>query len=114
MSNVDQIMEEEARLLKLAHEHQKTVEDIQTILASHAGRRFVKYLFKHLGVAVIPPQGLTGELLADQLGVLRAAQTVFKITAQADALAAGQILAELEKERYEELLAETRTENGRQ
>jgi hypothetical protein len=81
------------------------LQDLKSVLASAAGRRLFKYLFKHLEVAELPMMGLEGLLLMDKMGFLRAGNAIFKLAAEADAQAAASILAEKEKELYAQRLA---------
>lgn len=83
-------------------EHQKMLEDVRQLLLTKAGRGFVKYLFKNLDVGESVEFGLTGEILMDRLGFMRAGNSIFKIITEADADQACQILAQLERERYAE------------
>jgi hypothetical protein len=91
--------------VKAALEHREVLQDLKSVLASAAGRRLFKYLFKHLEVAELPMMGLEGLLLMDKMGFLRAGNAIFKLAAEADAQAAASILAEKEKELYAQRLA---------
>lgn len=90
---------------KEAIEHRNVLEDLRAILATNSGKRFFKYLFKHLEVAEVPPLGLEGNLLMDKLGYLRAGNSIFALAAEADSQIVGQLLAQKEKERHEALYA---------
>lgn len=81
---------------------------IQEILATKSGRFFVKYLLESFDVGNLPEYGLTGEHLMDRLGFLRAGNSVFKIAAEASPEITGQLIAQIEKERYEQIYAERR------
>lgn len=89
-----------------AIEHRDVLLDIRAILATASGRNFFKYLFKHLEVAELPPLGLEGVLLNDKLGFLRAGNSIFKLTSEADAAMAATLLAQTEKERYAQIYAD--------
>lgn len=99
-----------AEELKDAVEHRDVLLHLRAVLATASGQHFIKYLFKNLDVGGVPELGLEGSLLMDRIGFLRSGQSVFKIVAEANADIAGQILAEIEKERYAELLSAS--ENG--
>lgn len=95
--------------IKEAIEHRDVLIAIKEIMAHPQGRVLFKYLFKHLEVAELPPMGLEGPLLMDKLGSLRVGNSIFKLACEAHPEVAAQLLAQNEKERYEELLAQTRT-----
>lgn len=91
---------------KLAAEHRDAHLDARAILATASGRRFFKYLFKNLDVGQLPELGLEGNFLHDKLGSIRAGNEIFKLIAEAHPELAGLLLAEVEKERYEQLYKE--------
>lgn len=93
-----------------ALEHRDVLLSLRAILTSEAGKKFVKYLFKHLDVGEVPPFGLEGFVLAERLGLARAGNAVFKIACEADHEVAAKLLAELEKEKYDRLYRERRNE----
>ena len=93
--------------IKEAIEHRDVLLDIQAILATSSGKNFFKYLFKHLEVTELPPLGLEGSILMDKLGFLRAGNAIFKLVAEADAAAAGALVAQNEKDRYVELQSQS-------
>ena len=94
---------------KEAVEHRDALLDIAAILATSSGKRFFKYLFKELQVGELPAQGVEGNYLMDTLGFLRAGNAIFKLVAEADAGKAGEILAKIEREKYDELYKESHT-----
>lgn len=85
-------------------EHRDTLLDLRAILKTPEGWRFFKYLFKHFDIAKLPEMGLDQNQLMDRLGVLRAGQSIFELASQADSKIAGEILAVVKKEEYEEVL----------
>lgn len=87
-------------------EHRDAVLDVRAIYSTLSGRRFLKYLLKNFEVATLPPQGLEGSLLFEALGFLRAGKSIWELMAEADPTMAGQLLSEVEKERYAKLYAE--------
>jgi len=87
--------------LKERAEHRNVIIAIQEVLATPKGRGFIKYLFREFEVGELPSVGVSGDLLMDRLGFLRAGNSVFKIVAEANAEQAGQILAQIEKEKHE-------------
>lgn len=80
-------------------EHQQMLQDIVSILATHPGERFIKYLFKHFEVAELPDLGLREDLLFDKLGSLRPGRALFRLISEAEPRMAGIILASVEKEK---------------
>ena len=87
-------------------EHQQMISAIQTVVQTKAGKDFVKYLLKSFDIGELPAVGTSGDFLMDRLGFLRAGQSVFKMIAEASPDIAGQIIAQIEKERYAQLLLE--------
>lgn len=96
-----------------AIEHRNMLIDLQTVLDSVAGRRFIKYVLKSFDVGEMPPQGLEPAMLSEYLGLLRAGNAIFKIVAQASPQHAGMMLAEIEKEKYDAKELERVEEDGR-
>jgi hypothetical protein len=96
--------------IKEAVEHREVLNDICAVLATKSGRNFIKYLFKHLGASELPELGLTGDILMDKLGFLRAGNSIFKLVAEANHEAAGLILAENERWKNEQIYADEREE----
>lgn len=88
--------------LKEAREHRDVVLALQAILATPQGKILFKYLFKSLDLGEMPELGLTGEHLHDRLGFLRVGQAIFKLASEANVQISAEILAQLEKERYDE------------
>ena len=98
--------------IKEAIEHREVLLDVKAVLATNHGRNFIKYLFKHLGVGELPELGLTGDLLMDKLGFLRAGNSIFKLVSEADFEITGALLAKNEKEKYNEIYAEYQNEQS--
>ena len=48
----------------------------------------------------MPPAGLDGDDLREQLGFFRAGHSIFEIASEANPTVAGSLLAQKEKERY--------------
>jgi hypothetical protein len=103
-------LEEEQR--REAIEHRDAIMDIRAILATRSGKRFFHYLFKNLDVGALPEKGLHIDLLNERLGFLKAGQSIFKLTCEADVEVASQILAKVEKERYESVYKKPYAEAG--
>ena len=80
-------------------EHQQMLHDVVSILATHPGERFIKYLFKHFEVAELPDLGLREDLLFDKLGSLRPGRALFRLISEAEPRMAGILLATVEKEK---------------
>lgn len=85
------------------------VMDLRAILVTSYGRRFFKYIFDTFDVGEYPEIGTENDILRDQLGFLRAGKSLFSLAAQANPEVTGQIMAEVEKERYEISRAENET-----
>lgn len=95
--------------LKEAVEHQEVLDSIKGILKTGDGRKFLKYLFKSFDLLVLPELGLEGNFLMERLGHLRAGNSIFKIAAEADAETTAAILAQLEKDRQDEIYQASQT-----
>lgn len=108
MENIRIASEEE---LKAALAHRKTIENIQSVLLTKPGRDFIKYLFDSFDVAELPAPGLTGEFLHDKLGSMRAGNALFKIVCEANFEVAAQLIAQLEKEKYETQIFDMRRDD---
>ena len=91
---------------KLAQEHANCVAAIRAIVETTSGREFFKYCFKEFGVGTLPEPGINGEYLHGLLGHLRAGTAIFSLVAEAHAEFAGRLLADVQKERYNELVNE--------
>lgn len=97
--------------LKELKKHQEVILDLQLILNTKHGRNFVKYLFESFDVASeLPPIGCDEAFIRDRLGFLRAGNSIFKLAAQANPEVAGTLLGQIEKEKYETLLYDSRRE----
>lgn len=98
--------------LKLLHEENDAVLAMQELLQTREGQIVFKYLLKSFDIVEAAPIGVTGELLFDRLGFLRAGNSIFKLMSKANPVIAGTLLAEIEKERhiekerYDELIKE--------
>lgn len=99
----EEIMEEELR--KEAIEHRDMLLELREILATKSGRNFFKYLFKTLNVIELPAKGLENGDLMETIGYLRAGRAIFKLASEANADVAASLLADVEKERYAQLVA---------
>lgn len=99
---------EEQQAIKERAEHHAVLQSLQAILATREGKHFMKYLLKAFDVTEPPPIGMQGELLHAHLGLNRAGNSVFKLVCQANPDIAGQIIAQVEKEKYEQILFEAR------
>lgn len=91
-----------------AIEHRDVLLAVRAILTTESGRNFFKYMFKHYSPMDLPDVGLEGPLMFEQLGVTRAGQGIFKLVAEASPDQAAQILASVEKERYDRLYREAK------
>jgi hypothetical protein len=91
---------------RAACEHRDALIDIRWLQATAHGRRLFKYLLKSLDAAQVPEMHLEGQRLFERIGFLRAGNSIFKLTAEANPKLAGELIAEIEKERYDELYGE--------
>lgn len=94
------MMTNEELELKDRLEHREVLQNIQAVLATKAGKDFIKYLFRNFEVGELPVVGIEGSFLMDRLGFLRAGNSVFKIVSEANPEQAGLILAQIEKEKH--------------
>jgi len=85
--------------IKEAIEHRDVLIAIKEIGKSVHGKIFIGYLFRQLEVTEVSPLGLTGDILMDKLGFLRAGNAIFKLVAEADPKLAGDLIAENERNR---------------
>lgn len=91
---------DQVQALREKEEHERMLNNLRDILKTRAGKEFMHYLFDSFSVAEPAPAGLVGEPLHDHLGYLRAGNTIFKIASEADAVVAGQILANVMRGNY--------------
>ena len=63
---------------------QIALANLNTLLASNAGREFFKYLIYSFDVGTVPPMGLSEELTRDWMGFSRAGRSIFELISQAD------------------------------
>ncbi len=90
---------EQVRYLKEQAEYNHALKCIQVVIQTQAGRDLITYLLKSLDVNEYPVVGMTGDMLMDRMGFLRAGNSIFKLIAAATPDIAGQIVAQIEKER---------------
>lgn len=106
LTSTNQLSSEELRE-RLVHEN--ALRSIREIIGFPAGKNFLKYLFKEFDVGEVPPFGLEGNLLHDKIGSMRAANALFKIVSEADFETAGKLMAQVQKEKYEEILLDSKS-----
>lgn len=103
------------------HEHQQNKEAIEqrdaslnlkAIIATAPGRNFIKYLIKNFDVGELPEKGVEGTELHETIGFLRAGQSIFQIVSQANTKIAGEILADIQGEKYDYQIRLSKIENG--
>lgn len=87
--------------IREAAEHHDIVMALRAVLETKPGRDVIKYLLKSFDVGEVSPLGLEGILLHDRLGMMRAGNSIFKISCEAHAEKTAYLLAEIEKERYD-------------
>lgn len=107
---LDKYYEEQKR--KESIEHQDALLSIAAIIKTDEGRKLFKYLFKSLDVMELPEKGIEGFELHDYLGFLRAGNSIYKLACQAASESASDILAKIERERYDDKYERYRIENG--
>ena len=88
-------------LLEQFHKKQKLNECVRALLAFDEGELLFRELFKILGVAQLPQEGLRGEDLHENLGFLRAGQTLLSILTEGDPATVQKMLLQNEKERID-------------
>ena len=93
-------------------QHRDVLLAIASLIKTEAGQTLFKYLFKSLDVMNLPDQSMKGETLHEYLGFLRAGNSIYKLTCEAAHDEAASILSKLERERYDDLSAQYRIQNG--
>lgn len=96
-------LEEQER--KEAIEHRDVLLALQEILSTKSGRKVFQYLFKCFEVGNQAEQGLDPNFMYDRIGFLRAGSSIFELVAQANPAVAGELLANVKKEHYDEIYA---------
>lgn len=81
-------------------EHEMMLTNLRSILKLSEGKAFAKYLIKHFGVGEYPQPGIDKDLLLEIMGFSRAGESIFAILAQADPITTGQLMAEIQREKY--------------
>ena len=99
--------------LKIAMEEQRVLEDVKWILNTKQGRSFMKYLFECFEVGTLPERGLPIDFLREQLGFLKAGNSVYKFVAIANPEIASSILATIERERHVQTIHAAQAERSR-
>lgn len=92
-------------------EHQNVLLAIASILKTKEGLDLFKYLFKSLDVAQVPPVGMEGKDLHEYLGHLRAGNSIYKLASEADYEVTGKLTAQIERQKYDDLITEYRLSN---
>jgi hypothetical protein len=103
-----EIQQEEERQSRL--QHRDVLLAIGVLLQQKEGLTLFKYLFKNLDVVAKPDLNLDEKLLWQQIGFLNAGHSIFELICEADPNIAGQLIAELERERYERRYKQYRAE----
>jgi hypothetical protein len=93
-----------------ALEHRDVLLAIAAIIKQPEGLKLFRYLFKYFNVAELPDQSMTGNLLHEYLGFLRAGNSIYKLVCEADAMIAASVLSKLEREKYDRLNEQYRLE----
>jgi len=92
-------------------EHQNVLLALRAILQTPNGVTLFSYLFKNFNVGEMPVRGLTEVELHENLGFLRAGNSIYKLICEADASISASILSELERKRYEQEYHKYRIDN---
>lgn len=88
---------------KLAAEHQDVLLAARAIITTKQGRKLFKYLLKSFEVSNPIPRNLDQSELQRYLGFHEAGTSLFKLLSEADSLIASGLLAEIEKDRQDEI-----------
>lgn len=96
---------------RMDRDHNDAVVALRELLGTGYGKVVVKYLFRYLDVGEMPAPHLSEDFLMRELGRLDAGNSIFKMVAEANFETAGLILAEVQKERYYELVRKAQSEN---
>lgn len=85
--------------------HEQILKSIQVLMSMPHGKRFIKYLFDAFSVGKMPPVGIYGEMLIDQIAYYRAGNSIYQICLEAAPELTGSLIAETirEKEKQNEL-----------
>lgn len=108
---IDQETTNEEAKARLNEQH--VLEDVKKILISKEGRNFMKYLFESFEVGMLPQPGLPSDFLREQLGFLKAGNSIFKFAVTASPEIAASILATIERERHVQAINAAQTERSR-
>lgn len=93
-------------------EHRDVLLSIAAIIKTDEGKKLFKYLFKALDITTVPPVEMKGEELHGYLGHLRAGNSIYKLVCEAASETGAQLIAKIERERYEDKLQQFRIEHG--
>lgn len=85
-------------------EHRDVLLAIGVLLKMKEGKQIFSYLFKNIDVCCVPEEGLEGNMLHEYLGFLRAGNSIYKLVCEADYEEAGNILSEIERKKYDDLI----------
>ena len=114
MSTQEQKVREyaEKQILQEQMEHHEVLTAINKLLKLPEGQTLFKYLFKNFDVTIAPERGLEGVLLHEYLGHLRAGNSIYQLSCEADYQTTALLLSKLEKERHEDKYEQYRIDNG--
>lgn len=98
--------------LKERLEHRDATLAIASIIKTPEGKALFKYLFTTLEITKLPDENLEGNMLYENLGFLRAGNSIYKLACQADFESAASILSKLERERYEHTCKQYNLDNN--
>lgn len=93
-------------------EHRDAILAVSAFMSTQEGKNFFKYLFKSFEVTTLPDMVLEGNLLHEKLGFLRAGNSIYQLACQAASDEAAKILAQIEREKYDNKLERYRIEHG--
>ena len=102
MTSEELVENEREKERQEALEHRDVLLAIGAILKNNEGIQLFSYLFKSLNVATVPT-AIEGNLLHEELGFLKAGNSIYKLVCEADFEIAASILSKLERQRYDDL-----------
>jgi len=109
----DKLLKFEDHLVnKESIEQRDAIINLREVLNTPPGRSFIKFLFKTLEVGELPSKGLESPDMYETLGFLRSGQAVFQLTSQANRKLAGNMLAEIQGDIYNDAIQRSQIENG--
>lgn len=110
MNEIEKYHEKKALAERI--EHRDVLLAIASIMKTKEGSQLFKYLFKSFDVMNLPPREMEGNNLHEYLGFLRAGNSLYKLSCEADYQTTANLIAEIERRRYDDEYELYRIENG--